>query len=64
MRLGKFMNVFKVEDQVYEVIDRKHQRLGMITYYKAWNRYVFEGDVGTFYSWDCLKPLYNFMRDL
>lgn len=64
MRLGKFLDVFKTGDQTYDVTNRRNQRLGRITYYMAWHRYVFEPDVGTIYSWDCLKPLYNFMMEL
>lgn len=64
MRLGKFLNVFKTGDQAYDVTNRRNQRLGRITFYKPWNRYIFEPDRGTIYSWDCLKPLYNFMMGL
>ena len=38
--------------------------LGMIRWHTGWRQYIFEPFENTFYSWDCLKDLSDFIKNL
>ena len=57
----------KVETQkgiYYEVLNKKKEYLGLISFYRDWNEYVWEQKVGIIMSASCLIELSKFMEKL
>ena len=63
IKVGKHLWVKKDGDK-FLVIDKRNELLGKITYYARWKRFIFEPDMGTFYSSDCMIPLGEFTKKL
>ena len=67
--MGKYIE-FKVIDKkpktyIISVIEiRTKETLGMIKWYGPWRQYIFEPLHDTFYSWDCLETISNYIKKL
>lgn len=45
--------------------NRNHATLGVVSYYKSWNQYVFNAeDSSDIFSQDCLADIIDFMEQL
>ena len=42
---------------------KKYETLGVIYFYKPWNKWVFEPLAGTVYDSECMKDLMDFMKE-
>ena len=49
---------------VYTVYNKKGQDLGKIFFRSKWNRHIFEAYEGTFFDWECMKQISEFLHEL
>lgn len=66
---GKWIEFKVIEEKkktkVYEVFEtRSGDMIGSIYWWGRWRQYVFEPDEGTIWSWDCLKAISDFIKEL
>ena len=47
---------------VWEVISQDKDNLGYIKFRGAWRQYVFEPTIGTFWNYNCLDQISEFLK--
>ena len=59
---GKLMFMKRDEEvNVFDVINHKGEELGEIYYMDSWKQFVFESYDGSYYSYDCMREIADYL---
>lgn len=64
IKVGKHLFIRKIESNKFNVENRRGLLLGKISYNVKWRRFIYEPEIGTYYSSGCGIPLFEFIKKL
>jgi len=63
-RTFKYITIGGQADSYLVYNTKAEELLGQIKYYSKWREYEFYPHLGTAWSWDCLRDLSGFIKEL
>ena len=58
LRLKQYLDV----KRRYYVVNKSKEKLGDIYFFKDWKKWIFEPEIATMFSWDCLKEISDMVK--
>ncbi len=49
---------------IYDIINKQNEIIGWILWRPGWRQYIFSPEQETNWSWDCLKEVSDFIKQL